>query len=116
MNQYPRDEILIAINTIDNSRVLFLDQDANPVYTDGKPPIDEQIVIAKILQIRNDKPMNELRKIRNGLLFETDIYMLSDYPQSQQQRSDILAYRQALRTLPEQLQSQILDINDLYQY
>ncbi len=47
--------------------------------------------------------LEELRAKRNSLLLETDKYMLSDYPISSENRDLMVAYRQALRDLPEQV-------------
>ena len=43
--------------------------------------------------------LNQLRKIRNGLLAETDKYMTPDYPITDEQRSNLQTYRQELRDL-----------------
>lgn len=44
----------------------------------------------------------DARTIRDGLLASTDYLMLSDYPISDDDRAVILAYRQALRDVPQQ--------------
>lgn len=43
-----------------------------------------------------------LRNKRDNLLKETDCYMLSDYPVSKSNKAKVIAYREALRALPEQ--------------
>ena len=45
--------------------------------------------------------MNELRRIRDGLLKETDKYSISDFPMNDADRTAITKYRQDLRDLPE---------------
>lgn len=42
-----------------------------------------------------------VRSIRNQYLSETDKYMIVDYPITDEQRADYVAYRQYLRTYPE---------------
>lgn len=44
----------------------------------------------------------EIRSIRKQLLFETDFYMIQDYPISEEDRNLIKIYRQALRDVPQQ--------------
>jgi hypothetical protein len=42
----------------------------------------------------------ELRRIRDGLLQETDKYAVSDFPMSDDERTAMTQYRQELRDLP----------------
>jgi hypothetical protein len=44
--------------------------------------------------------MAKLRKIRDGLLKETDKYAVSDFPMSDDERTAMTQYRQELRDLP----------------
>lgn len=44
----------------------------------------------------------QARGKRNSLLAESDIYMIADYPITEQQRRAWMSYRQALRDIPEQ--------------
>lgn len=116
MNNFSRDEILLAINKIDNKRCFYLDESKNIVYTDNLPPISEDIIIEKIIKEKEDTPMNELRKLRNAKLQESDKYMILDYPISDEVRNEIKFYRTSLRDLPDLLKGQQLDVNNLYQY
>lgn len=43
------------------------------------------------------------RSKRNNLLKQSDVYMLSDFPMTEEKRQECLAYRQALRDLPSQI-------------
>lgn len=43
-----------------------------------------------------------LRAKRDQLLQETDCYMLSDFPVTESNKAKVIAYREALRALPEQ--------------
>lgn len=43
----------------------------------------------------------EVRYHRDNKLKATDVYMLSDYPISEEQKQELLMYRQALRDMPE---------------
>ena len=52
-----------------------------------------------------NKPENveaRARERRNALLAETDYILMPDYPLTEEQRATWMAYRQALRDLPEQ--------------
>lgn len=44
----------------------------------------------------------EAREKRNALIAETDYMAMPDYPLSEEKRQAVLAYRQALRDVPEQ--------------
>lgn len=44
----------------------------------------------------------KMREIRNGLLANTDVMMLPDYPLTEEQRAKVIAYRKMLRDLPKQ--------------
>lgn len=60
-------------------------------FTETLPPLTEA------------EQMERLRMIRDGKLFDTDKYLISDYPVSSDTREAIKAYRQALRDLPAQM-------------
>jgi len=49
-----------------------------------------------------------VRPRRNMKLKETDKYMVSDFPMSAQSKEDLLAYREALRNMPDNL-TEIID-------
>ena len=115
MNNFSRDEILLATNKIDNKRCFYLDESKNIVYTDNLPPISEATIIAKLIKEREDIPMNELRKLRNAKLQESDKYMILDYPISDEVKNEIKFYRASLRDLPELLKNQQLNVNNLFQ-
>ena len=44
----------------------------------------------------------EAREKRNALIAETDYLAMPDYPLNEEKRATVLAYRQALRDVPEQ--------------
>lgn len=48
------------------------------------------------------KPEDLVRAERNKLLFQTDYLMLSDFPISESEKEEVIAYRQALRDITEQ--------------
>lgn len=48
------------------------------------------------------KLADEVRKIRDELLKETDKYLLEDFPISEEQKEKYKIYRNALREIPEQ--------------
>ncbi len=45
----------------------------------------------------------EIRPERNRLLDETDRYMVADRPITEEQKSELIVYRKALRDLPESI-------------
>lgn len=50
-----------------------------------------------------------VRQTRDGLLMETDKFMLPDYPLTEKQREDITKYRQQLRDITKQPYFPIVD-------
>ena len=48
----------------------------------------------------DEMAMLEMRRIRDGLLKETDKYTVSDFPMSDEERTALTQYRQELRDLP----------------
>ena len=74
----------------------------------------KNVVDAKVLELKNGKPLRLLRIERNQLLTDCDYKAMSDYPYS----SDIvkqawLTYRQALRNLPSNSSPQLDDDGEL---
>ena len=54
-------------------------------------------------QFKNDGDFaSEVRDKRDELLAETDYLMMPDYPLDDEKKAAVLAYRQALRDVPEQ--------------
>lgn len=45
---------------------------------------------------------SEVREKRNALIAETDYLMMPDYPLDEERKAAVMAYRQALRDVPEQ--------------
>ena len=69
-------------------------------FHDGKiniKPTNKEFVELKAKDVEM-----EVRNQRTSLLFSTDIYMLSDYPISEEKRNEFKTYRQALRDVPQQ--------------
>lgn len=50
----------------------------------------------------NEEYAAEARKKRNALIAETDFMAMPDYPLDDEKKAAVLAYRQALRDVPEQ--------------
>ena len=115
MNQ--RDQILIACNEVYRNREMHLTEEGQITFKDGLE-YDLNLIMQKVLENNNNKPMSELRKLRNIKLQESDVYMLSDYPISVDRKNQLLTYRSALRNLPEVLTNSgvQVDINNLEQY
>ena len=116
MDIYTSDEILLASLAIDNTRNMYVSNAKEIVYTDGLEPMNADLIIQKLSQNRSEKGMNELRKLRNEKLTESDIYMITDFPISAEKRLEIISYRNLLRNLPETLSNQLIDIDNLHQY
>lgn len=64
-----------------------------------KPSV-EQLLAINLSDITKPMAMKRLISHRNILLSESDLYMISDYPMSEEKREECRIYRQALRDLP----------------
>lgn len=54
-------------------------------------------------ELRTDEELaKEARERRNALIAETDFMAMPDYPLNDERKAAVLAYRQALRDVPEQ--------------
>ncbi len=114
---FTTDEILQSVFEITPSgRPCYINDDKFIVFTDGLPPFSDELITETILKTRRDKPMKMLRYVRNQKLFDTDVYMIPDYPISAENRQAIVSYRQTLRDLPEMLKDVEIDIGNLEQY
>ena len=83
--------------------------------SDVIPPTEEEIEMT-IIELRNEYPLKELRRVRDSILEETDKYMsIIDYPISAEKK-EIRIYRQALRDLPQSLVNTTIDSENLEQY
>lgn len=58
-------------------------------------------IIKQRQQIENEQKAALLREQRDRLLYETDKYMISDYPITEEEREQYRLYRQYLRDLPQ---------------
>ena len=54
-----------------------------------------------LTEMNNEYELDQLRKIRNQKLSETDKYCLVDWPQTAEEKETRLKYRQQLRDLPQ---------------
>tara|TARA_Y100000361_G_C11156242_1_gene344306 strand:+ start:1586 stop:1888 length:303 start_codon:yes stop_codon:yes gene_type:complete len=54
------------------------------------------------IQTQEELKAESMRLTRLELLSATDVYMLSDFPLTDSQKTELLNYRQALRDLPTQ--------------
>tara|TARA_B110000114_G_C15023618_1_gene369944 strand:- start:235 stop:636 length:402 start_codon:yes stop_codon:yes gene_type:complete len=76
-------------------------------------PTKEEVTL-KINQLQADLPMKHLREHRRGIIKDTDIYSLPDYPhKSETIRQAWLNYRQQLRNLPSNSSPQLNDEGNL---
>ena len=67
----------------------------NAEWLDERTAPTAQAVADKLVELKAVEPMYYLRKERNALLAETDLWGLQDYPTTQAQTD----YRQALRDI-----------------
>ena len=74
-------------------------------------PTQEQID-AEIIKLTNELPMKKLRRERNILLKQCDVYGLADYPEGETKEA-WKTYRQALRDLPQNQTPALDDKNEL---
>lgn len=68
---------------------------------DNITPPTETEVNSKIDQIETDKPLNELRSVRNYKLTETDWTQGADSPLTDEKKTEWATYRQALRDITD---------------
>ena len=89
--------IEIAINKINPNAAFIVDGgDINRItWLEGTTPISKSDIEAQYPAVDFDFAMEELRKVRNQLLAETDFYSLSDVTMS----DDMKTYRQKLRDI-----------------
>ena len=78
-----------------------------------KPTYEE--VKSEETKIIQDLPLNELRKIRDNLLQNSDIYGLSDFPfTNETMKQEWMTYRKNLRNLPSNSDPKLDSNNQLY--
>ena len=92
--------LTVALSSLyPNTRWCLVDEDYNKLEwfsTDiPKPTLEE--LNAKVAELQAAEPMKRLRKERDRLIAETDWWVLPDRTPTDEQ----LAYRQALRDLPD---------------
>lgn len=98
-----KDNKIIAHNETGEFPCLVYDEikeidDVTLVQVDGEflPDIDE-----KAIEFQKAKKSNQVRRIRNQYLEETDKYMILDYPISDDERLSYKNYREYLRDYTE---------------
>lgn len=112
---FSSDDICSAMCQLTNRRCI-VSVNKQIIYLDEGEDLSEEIILNKLIENKNNKPMNELRYLRDLRLQLTDKYVLPDFPITEEKRTEMLNYRIVLRNLPSTLQNQVLDINNLYQY
>ena len=98
-----KDDKIIAHNETGDFPCLVCDEikeidDVTLVQVDGEflPDTDE-----KVIEQQNIEKSNQVRRIRNQYLEETDKYMILDYPISDDERLSYKNYREYLRDYTE---------------
>lgn len=88
----------LAIKKINpNAEYTYQDEDINSIqWLNGTTPISKEDIEAKMTELENAAPLNNLRKERTEKLKESDWMANSDVTMS----SNWTTYRQALRDLP----------------
>lgn len=83
--------------------ILLKEDDDAPIHQYLRSKIDSgEIKIQPPDSILPAVKCNEIREERNSLLLETDKYMTLDYPISEEDRTLVREYRQALRDITKQ--------------
>ena len=92
------------VNTIPDNK-----EWAIPVGADGKTADETGLYFClksfgfPLGELATDEDLaSEARERRNALIAETDFLVMPDYPLDDERKAAILAYRQALRDVPEQ--------------
>ena len=116
-NYYLLDLVILILRPgaewaiINNSKIDWLDDKQTQ-------PTEEEINDIKD-KLKKEYPMYQLRKKRNQLLEETDIYFnIFDYPIDENKKEELRTYRKHLRDLPNVLEdgNYNIDINNLESY
>lgn len=74
---------------------------ANGNKFSDRPNGDGTYTVYEVKESETDK-QNRVRGIRNQMLEESDKYMISDYPLTDEERQQFIAYRKYLRDYTEQ--------------
>lgn len=102
------EENVSELGNDDSSNKKVYSYDTYSMETEYRENLAEVIEndISNWLKSVKEKDYNEvasdIRKQRDSLLYETDKYIIDDYPISNENKEKILEYRQKLRDLPEQ--------------
>ena len=116
-NYYLLDLVILILRPgaewaiINNSKIDWLDDKQTK-------PTEEEINDIKD-KLKKEYPIYQLRKKRNQLLEETDIYFnIFDYPIDENKKEELRIYRKHLRDLPNVLEdgNYNIDINNLESY
>lgn len=67
----------------------------------GPQPSEEQIEFVR-LDIEKEEAENSIREERNNRLAKTDFMMMSDYPLTEDKKTELIVYRQSLRDITKQ--------------
>jgi len=90
------------VSAMDDTSHLLFNEEAN-VYTEAPFTIPTQAECEEYWNtiLKTELALESLRRKRNRLIKESDMYSLPDYPhQTPEAKQDWLNYRQALRDLP----------------
>lgn len=98
----------ISISDVDNGTpfdyfISLAKNDESEIHKYIRSKIDaKEIEILPPIVPQSEFDAIQIRDRRNHLLAQTDKYMTIDYPISEEKRTELRAYRQALRELPQQ--------------
>lgn len=101
-NQIPSD--LFRFNEVSQEFDLWSFEIAEPVMTQLVIDYPDSVIAKEIA-------LKQLRVYRNIMLLDTDKFITADFPLTQQVKDEILAWRQALRELPESISESLLVLN-----
>jgi len=71
----------------------------------------EAQVLKKKQELDDALPMKKLREKRDKLLALSDVYMITDFPLTDEEKLEVRNYRQALRDLPSSGQTEFPVLN-----
>ena len=102
-------------------RYTFNDDQTLATFDPGQSGLDQpstEVLQSALNSIQSLYGYYLLRQIRNPLLSDTDKYMISDFPISPTWKTNMSAYRETLRNLPDTLRANntVIDVLNLNQY
>lgn len=77
----------------------------------AEPSLAQLVIDYPDAVIAQEIALRQLRAYRNVMLFDTDKFITADFPLTQEVKDELIAWRQALRDLPDNISSNLLVLN-----